>query len=43
MQTLIQESIHSTQSNRILFRPLAEAFGLLSGEQLPSAECKRIS
>lgn len=43
MQTLIQESIHATQSNRILFRPLVEAFGLLSGEQLPATECKRIS
>jgi len=37
MQTLIQESIHSTQSSRILLRPLVEALGMLTvAEHLPS-------
>ncbi|EWC42642.1 aminotransferase class I/II-fold pyridoxal phosphate-dependent enzyme [Pseudomonas stutzeri] len=44
MQTLVQESIHSTQSSRFMFRPLVEAFGALGvADQIPATECKRIS
>ncbi|MCQ4297532.1 DegT/DnrJ/EryC1/StrS family aminotransferase [Pseudomonas stutzeri] len=43
VQTLIQESVHSTQASRTLFQPFVDAFGLLSGaEHLPSADCKHV-
>ena len=43
MQTLIQEAIHSEQSSRTLFQPLAEAFGLFSAtERLPGADYPRM-
>ncbi len=36
MQTLVQESIHSAQSSRILFQPFVEALGMLSvAEHVP--------
>ncbi|MBU2013889.1 MAG: DegT/DnrJ/EryC1/StrS family aminotransferase [Gammaproteobacteria bacterium] len=43
MQTLIQEAIHSEQSNRTLFQPFADAFGLFSGvERLPGSDYPRM-
>lgn len=43
VQTLIQESIHSTESSRTLFQPFAAAFGLLGADQIATAEYKHIS
>ncbi len=44
VQTLIQESVHSSQSSRTLFQPFVEAFGMLGvAEPISATECKHIS
>lgn len=44
VQTLIQESVHSSQSSRTLFQPFVEAFGMLCvAEPISATECKHIS
>ncbi len=44
VQTLIQESVHSSQSSRTLFQPFVEAFGMLGvAEPISATECIHIS
>ena len=43
IQTLVQESIHSTESSRTLFQPFVDAFGMLGIERMPAPDYKHIS